>query len=266
VLLKTQALSYEYEGGIRALRGVDLTICEGETVALVGRNGSGKSTLAMLTAGLYRPTRGEITLRGREPHRVAPLELARTVGLVFQDPDHQIFTEKIEDEVEFGLKNAGVPEQQRRKAVQDALKAVGIFDRRREDPFSQPRGIRQLTTIAAALAMDPDLLVLDEPITGLDSCEIDRLIGLLRKLNRQGKTIVIITHSMELAARCSDRMVVMSDGQIALDTPTREAFGDEAALLNLGLAVPKVARLGAMLGGLFVTRDEALAALERARQ
>jgi energy-coupling factor transport system ATP-binding protein len=240
---------------------VNLTIRDGEWVALVGPNGSGKSTLGKLLTGLIEPTRGTVRVRGMDPAQVGPAAMAQEVGLIFQDPDHQIFCERLDDEVAFALRRRGLPAGEVEQQVTAALEAVGLAEYRAADPFSLPRGRRQLTAIASALALQPWLLLFDEPVTGLDAGDVRRLMALLQRLNAAGHTLVIITHSMSLAAAFAHRVVVLNEGQVVLDRPTREAFADPEQVTALGLDVPRVVALGHALGVPFLAAEEVIASL-----
>jgi len=261
-VIEAAGVVYAYpESDADALCGVDLVVREREVVALVGPNGSGKSTLGKLLTGLIAPAAGTVRVRGLEPAAAGPAAMADQIGMIFQDPDHQIFCERVEDEVAFALRQARFPEEEVHRRVEAALAAVGLIDQRDADPFSLPRGLRQLTTVASALARQPRCLILDEPVTGLDAEDVARLMGLVQDLNAAGHTLLIITHSMPLAAAFADRIVTLSAGQVVLDAPTREAFADPERIQALGLDVPRVVALGQALGIPFLAKEEVLAAL-----
>jgi len=262
VLATMQEVTYFYpESQEAALHQVNLTLRAGEWVVLVGPNGSGKSTLGKLLAGLMAPTRGSVRIRGQEAAQAGPAAMAREVGLVFQDPDCQIFCERIEEEVAFALRRQGRPAEEVEQRVHSALEAVGLSEHRHADPFSLPRGLRQLTAVASALALSPSLLIFDEPVTGLDAGEVHRLMAVLQSLNAAGHTLLLITHSMPLAAAWAHRVIVLGRGEVVLDGTPRQVFADPKRLVDLGLEVPRVVALGQALGIPFRSSEEVLSAL-----
>lgn len=264
VLATMADVTYCYpESDEAALRHVNLTFRAGEWAVLVGPNGSGKSTLGKLLAGLMAPTRGSVRIRGQEAAQAGPAAMAREVGLVFQDPDCQIFCERIEEEVAFALRRQGLPTEELERKVNAALEAVGLSEYRAADPFSLPRGLRQLTAVASALALSPSLLIFDEPVTGLDAGDVRRLMAVLQSLNAAGHTLLLITHSMPLAAAWAQRVIVLGGGEVVLDGTPRQVFADPKRIEELGLEVPRVVALGQALGIPFCSDAEVLSALGR---
>jgi energy-coupling factor transport system ATP-binding protein len=262
-LFELQALEHRYPDGTLALAGVDLTIREGEFVALVGANGSGKTTLARHLNGLLRPSRGAVRVAGQATAGILVTTLGRTAGYVFQNPDHQLFAETIADEVAFGPRNHGVAADEVRRRVEEALAAVGLAGREREDPFSLTRGERQRVAVASVLATRPRALILDEPTTGLDARERRSLMELVQRLNEAGHTVLCITHHLEIAAEYAHRTVVLREGRVFLDGTTREVLACERELAEAGLRPPDLARLGSRLGVPFLTVEEGVSALRR---
>jgi energy-coupling factor transport system ATP-binding protein len=252
-LIVARALTHAYSPGREAISEVDLTVHEGEFLAILGQNGSGKTTLAKHLNGLLRPTSGTITVAGGK----RPADLARTVGYVFQDPDHQIFCATVREEVTFGPRNLGLDPATVAQRVAQALADVGLSDLADADPFALTKGERQATAVASALACDPRVLVLDEPTTGLDGAQQERMMGLLRQLNERGRTIIIITHSMWAAAGYAHRVVVMSRGRVIADGPAREVFDDHEALAQAALRPTATAELSqALFGVTFLSPGE----------
>src|SRR5581483_5148469 len=194
-LIEVEDLRHCYPDGRAALVGVSLAIGAGELVALVGRNGSGKTTLAKHLNGLLAPTAGRVRVDGRDVAGVPLERLAERVGYVFQDPDHQLFAETVAEEVAFGPRNLGLAPDAVATRVAEALTAVGLTAERDADPFLLDKGARQRLAVAAVLALRPDVLVLDEPTTGLDVGEQEGMMALLRRLHAEGRTIVIVTHA-----------------------------------------------------------------------
>ncbi len=263
-LVQVQGLEHVYGGTVRALDGVDLTINAGEFVAIIGQNGSGKTTLAKHIVGLLKPDRGRVMLAGRERSSVGAAEAAAMVGYVFQNPDHQIFAGTVEDEVAFGPRNFGLPAAEVERRSARVLNAVGLEALRGEDPFLLGRGERQRLAVASVLALEPRLLILDEPTTGLDYPQQRRMMDLIAELNRAGTAIVIITHTPWLVAEYARRAVLMRKGRKLFDGPVRELFAQEELLKSARFRVPEVTGLALRFGMVALTAEELVAALRGA--
>ncbi|MDT8357402.1 MAG: energy-coupling factor transporter ATPase [Methanomicrobiaceae archaeon] len=213
-LIEVRNLSFSYGLG-DAISEIDLSIAPGEFLAIVGENGSGKTTLIRHFIGLLRPGKGSVMVDGKDAAHTPIAELARSVGLVFQNPDHMFFADSVFEEVAFGVDNLGIPD--REKAVMDPLSLVGLKEAREQYPRWLSRGERQRLAIACVLAMKPPILVLDEPTTGLDGEESREIMEILTQLQRMGHTIIMVTHSREVAG-CADRVIRMEKGKIVSDT------------------------------------------------
>lgn len=263
VRLAARGLTFSYPGGPPVLRGVDLEIRAGEIVAILGSNGSGKSTLARLLAGLLPAPRGAVSLAGRDPADLPRGEAGRLAGFVFQNPDHQIFAESVEAEVAFGPRLQGLGPREARQRVDEALAAVGLLGRRDADPFLLSKGERQRVAVASVLATRPEVLILDEPTTGLDHREVDEMLALVRRLNGAGHTVVMITHAMRVAAEHAHRVVAMAAGGIVADGPPADVFHQPELLARAALRPPGAAALAARLGCTAVSVDGIVAAIER---
>jgi len=231
-----------------ALRGVTLSIDAGTFVGLLGPTGSGKSTLIQHFNALLRPTSGTVRVGGIDlsQPRADVRTVRRKVGLVFQYPEHQLFEETVFDDVAYGPRNLGLATQEIEGRVQDALRLVGVdpdaFGRR--SPFSLSGGEMRRVAIAGVLAMQPEVLVLDEPAAGLDPQGKQEILGQIRTLHRErGLTVILITHSMDEAAQLVDRIVVMNRGQVAMDGPVRGIFRRADELASIGLGVPAITDL-----------------------
>jgi len=261
-LIEVRALSHSYDG-IPALDGVDLTICEGEFVALLGQNGSGKTTLVKHFNGLMLPRAGEVRVAGADTRRQSALQLGRQVGYVFQNPDHQIFADTVREEVGFGPRNFGLAPDEVARRVTESLAAVGMEGLEEADPFSLTKGERQRIAVASALASRPKVLILDEPTTGLDYRQNVGMMELLRRLNDSGHTIIIVTHAMWVAAEYAHRAVMLSRGRVLLDAPMREAMARTDELAQAHLVAPQAVRLGAALGGVTLSVSELAACLRQ---
>ena len=263
VLLEVDGLIHRYPDGTEALGGVSCAIRRGEFVAILGQNGSGKTTLVKHLNGILAPTAGDIRLAGQSLRGQPATVLSRRVGLVFQNPDHQIFAERVWDEVAFGPRLQGLSEADVRRRVEEALDAVGLADLGDADPFILTKGSRQRVAVASTLATKPDVIILDEPTTGLDFRELQGMMALIQRLNAAGHTIVIITHAMDIAAAYARRVVLMQGGRILLDGPTREVFADEPRIGQTGLTPPPVVQVGNRLGVPALTLEELVSGLTR---
>jgi energy-coupling factor transport system ATP-binding protein len=262
-ILQAKNLAYAYPGpSVEALRGINLSIQDGEFIALLGQNGSGKTTLAKHFNGLLRPDSGTMLLDGKSTGVYSHREIARKVGYVFQNPDHQIFSNTVFEEVGFGLKVLGEAPSTIRQRVSEALEVVGLQGYEARVPFALTKGERQRVAVASVLAVRPRVIVLDEPTTGLDFRHCVDMMEMLRSLNRRGHTVIIITHSMDVASEYADRTVVMGEGQILLDGPTRAVFADEEKLAGASLRPPSLARLSNWLGARGLTVPALVAELK----
>jgi len=242
-LIECAGVTSGYPGGAVVLHDVDLAVRAGECLALLGQNGSGKTTLAKHMVGLIRPRAGTLTVKGRPARSWRLAELSRIVGYVFQNPDHQIFSDTVRDEVSFGARNLGLAGAELETRVREALDAVGLGGKDEEDPFSLTKGERQRLAVASLLAYRPEAVIFDEPTTGLDAAEARRMMDFIATLNRRGMTVILITHAMWAAAEYASRVVVMAGGQVVTDGPVRDVFAQEAELARLALSPPPAAAL-----------------------
>ncbi len=252
--IETQDTAYRYEEeGRLAVDHVSLTVPKGAFVAVLGHNGSGKSTLAKLMNALYLPTEGRVLVCGLDTAVEATLwDVRRHAGMVFQNPDNQIVATVVREDVAFGLENLGVPQPEMLPRIQDALAAVRMTDFAAAAPHMLSGGQKQRVAVAGVLAMQPDVMILDEATAMLDPSGREEVFETVRKLNRdKGITVLWITHFMEEAA-LSDRVVVLSKGKVVMDGVPREVFSHVDELKALGLDVPPMAELSRMLseGGL----------------
>jgi energy-coupling factor transport system ATP-binding protein len=254
-------LSFTYPGGVSALAGLDLTVTEGEFLAVVGENGGGKTTFAKAVAGLLSPSEGRVTLCGRPPADFPPRQRAHAVGYLFQNPDHQIFQATVREEIAFGPRQLRERPAEVERRVGAAVAAVGLEGREDEDPFSMPKGDRQRVALASVLAMEPGVLVMDEPTTGLDRSEVATLMEAVVDLNRLGATVIFITHAMDVVAEYARRVAVIAGGRLLAEGAPRTILLDEELLSRAGLEVPLAARLGRGLGLDVITGDELSEAL-----
>jgi energy-coupling factor transport system ATP-binding protein len=255
-LLHLQSVSHVYPGDSPAVCHVTLSIAEGEFVALLGQNGSGKTTLAKHLSGLLVPTQGQVFLHGRELRHLPLHEVAQEVSYVFQNPDHQLFTDTVEEEVAFGPRNIGLDTAEQETRVQEALAAVGLQALRKHDPFLLGRGERQRLAVAALLALRPRVLILDEPTTGLDYPEQRCMMELLRQLHKAGRTIIIITHVPWVAAEYAERALLMAQGQLLWDGSLRELCKRSDLCARAAFRPPDVTLLGLRFGATPLSVEE----------
>ena len=252
-MIQTEKLVYEYEkrdeegnviGTSRAIDEVDIEAKEGQFIAVLGHNGSGKSTLAKHLNAILVPTEGSVWVNGKNTSNPEELwDVRQSAGMVFQNPDNQIVATIVEEDVAFGPENLGLPPETIRERVDDALKAVGMYEYRMHAPNQLSGGQKQRIAIAGIIAMRPSCIVLDEPTAMLDPKGRMEVMKTIRMLNRSyGITIVLITHYMEEAAQ-ADRVIVMDDGNILLDDRPEEVFSHVEQMKAIGLDVPQVTEL-----------------------
>lgn len=233
--IDVEDLSFSYPDGTRALRGVSLAVSHGESIALVGTNGAGKSTLLQHLVGLHHPQAGTVEI-GEVPVTNETLaDVRKSVGMVFQNADDQLFMPTVADDVAFGPMNLGLPADVIEERVAAALSTVGALALRDRPPYRLSGGEKRAVAIATVLAMNPSVLVMDEPSSNLDPKARRRLIGLLATFRH---TKLIATHDLELALELCERTVVMREGLVAADGPTREVFADARLLDECGLEQP----------------------------
>lgn len=246
-ILEVKNVTYEYtdeEKTFAAVKNLSLNIERGSFTVILGHNGSGKSTLAKMLNGLNKPTSGDVFADGiNTKDEETEIEVKRKVGMVFQNPDNQIIASIVEEDVAFGPENLGIPPKEIEKRVEDALKAVDMWEFRKSTPHHLSGGQKQRIAIAGIIAMQPECLVLDEPTAMLDPKGRAEIISTLHRLNSEkGITVVLITHYMEEAEN-ADRVIVMNDGEIIADDKPKVIFSDVERLKKVGLDVPQTAEL-----------------------
>ena len=247
-IIKAENVRFSYTSAEGAapivLDGVSLDIAEGSFVAILGHNGSGKSTLAKHFNAILLPMGGKVYVAGTDTaDEDRLLDIRRTVGMVFQNPDNQIVANVVEEDVAFAPENLGVPPAEIRRRVDDALKTVGMYEYREHAPHLLSGGQKQRVAIAGVIAMEPRCIVLDEPTAMLDPVGRREVLSTVKKLNREkGTTVVLITHHMDEAAQ-ADRLIVMSKGRVIADGAPRQVFQDVEGLRAVGLTVPDTTQL-----------------------
>ena len=244
-IIKFENVHFTYPGDqMESLCGINLEIEAGSFVAVLGHNGSGKSTLAKHMNGILAPTEGRVLVKGIDSADESRLiELRRKVGMVFQNPDNQIVANVVEDDVAFAPENLGVEPKEIRRRVDEALKLVDMYDKRRHAPHLLSGGQKQRVAIAGVIAMEPEIIVLDEPTAMLDPLGREEVISTVTRLCREkGMTVVLITHHMDECVG-ADRLIVMSNGSIVADGRPPEVFADIELMEREGLTVPETTRL-----------------------
>lgn len=234
-----------------ALKNINLRIEEGEFVALIGHTGSGKSTLAQHFNGLIKPTEGRVLFENRDINQKdgGGENFRFKIGLVFQYPEYQLFEESVKKDIAFGPKNMGLSDADIDLRVRKAMETVGLSYEEFSDksPFELSGGQMRRVALAGVLAMEPSVLVLDEPSAGLDPRAKEFLLQDIKRLNEQGKTIIMISHNMDDVARFAKRVIVMREGEIVLDGSVKEVFQSSEELEKMGLDIPKASKLSALL-------------------
>ncbi len=243
-LLEVKDLKFAYEDGTQALNGLSFEIKQNELVALIGQNGSGKSTLSKILSGIEGNFKGTVKVADLDLHDVKNRRnMPRHVGYVFQNPDHQIFNRNVYGEVAYGLKNMGASQSVIDERVNAVLKSVNLIDKIKEDPLFLGRGQKRRLGVASVLAMHPEIIIVDEPTTGQDYKMSKEIMELLKKLNEDGTTIIVITHDMRLVAEFCPRSIVMNQGKIVYDGNTFDLFKNDEVLEKASLRAPQIVRL-----------------------
>ncbi|WSI03887.1 energy-coupling factor transporter ATPase [Sedimentibacter sp. MB31-C6] len=258
-IINIENVKYKYnkEDVVYAVDGVCLKVKKGEFTAIIGHNGSGKSTLAKLINSILLPTEGKIYVKGMDTSDESKLwDIRQTAGMVFQNPDNQLVATIVEEDIAFGPENQGVESSEIRRRVDDALNAVGMYEFRKRPPHLLSGGQKQRVAIAGILALNSDCIILDEPTAMLDPSGRAEVMDTLKKLNEQGKTILLITHYMDEAVE-ADRVVIMDKGNIKLDGTPKEVFRNISEIKKFGLDVPQVTELAQELSkeGLNIPSD-----------
>ncbi|MCS7386393.1 MAG: energy-coupling factor ABC transporter ATP-binding protein [archaeon GB-1867-005] len=253
-MIEVHDVWYSYEEVV-ALRGVSLKIQPGEVVAIMGENGAGKTTLIKHFNGLLKPSKGYVKIFGVDTRNASVAELSRRVGLVFQNPDHQLFSETVEEEIAFALKNFGFPSDVIKKRVEWVLKLLDLYELKDQSPFALSGGERKRVAIASILSYDPDVIVFDEPTVGQDYAQKERLAQLIKLLKSQLKTIVVVTHDVEFVAENFSRVVLMSEGKIIADGSTRRILTDSDLIRRARLTPPQITQVAWELSDLGVPKD-----------
>ena len=235
ISIKIENLYYEYPDGYEALRGIDLTLYKGESLGIVGANGAGKSTLLLQLTGINYPSKGKIEVNSMEINKKNLAQIRKDIGFVFQNPEDQLFTTSIYEDVAFGPKNYKLSKEEVDKRVNEALEKVGILDLKDRAPYRLSGGQQNLAAIATAISMEPSILIMDEPTAALDPKARRRLINLLNSFEY---TKIIASHDLDMILDTCKRTIVIKDGQIAADGNTKDILLDEKLMDECNLELP----------------------------
>jgi energy-coupling factor transport system ATP-binding protein len=254
-MIVVEDVYFSYPSKVEALKGVSLTINDGEFIAIMGQNGAGKSTLVKHFNGLLKPTSGSVRVNGVETTKSSVAALSRNVGFVFQNPDNQLFSETVEDEIAFALKNFGIESEAIEKRVTWALNLLSLDQYRKTSPFLLSGGERKRVALASVLAWDPQMLILDEPTIGQDHEQKEKLRQFIMQMQTQKKTVVTVTHDVEFVAECNPRVVLMKEGKIVADGVGKEILTDPALLEMSSIVLPQIAQIFTKLSPLGFPKD-----------
>ena len=242
-MIEAKDIHFTYPNGVEALKGVSLTIQNGEFVAIMGQNGAGKTTLVKHFNGLLKPTKGQVLVDNVDVKKVSVASLAKSVGFVFQNPDHQLFSETVEEEISFALKNFGFEKSVTEARVTWALNLLGLTQYRKTSPFMLSGGERKRVALASVLAWDPKILMLDEPTIGQDYQQKEKLRQFILQMKTQRKTIIIVTHDVEFVAECNPRVLLMREGKIVADGEAKTILTNPSVLMQASIVPPQVAQI-----------------------
>jgi energy-coupling factor transport system ATP-binding protein len=242
-VIEVKGVSFTYPTGVEALKEVSLEIRDGEFIAIMGSNGAGKTTLVKHFNGLLKPASGEVFVGGVSTRNVSIASLARKVGFVFQNPDHQLFCETVEEEIAYALKNFGFEEEIVKNRVTWALNLLGLTQYRQTSPFMLSGGERKRLALASVLAWDPRVVVLDEPTIGQDYEQKEKLRQFIVQLNAQGKTVIVVTHDVEFVADCGPRIVLMAEGKIVADGDAKKILTNKELAFKASIVPPQITQI-----------------------
>jgi len=242
-VIEAKDVYFSYPNGVEALKGLSLTIQDGDFVAIMGQNGAGKTTLIKQFNGLLKPTKDEVMVDKVSTREVSVANLARKVGFVFQNPDHQLFCERVEEEVAFALRNFGFKEKAIKKRITWALRLLDLTQYRQTSPFMLSGGERKRVALASVLAWNPKVVILDEPTIGQDYQQKEKLRQFIVQLNAQGKTVIIVTHDIEFVADCNPRVLLMTQGKIMADGGAKKLLTNYDLVTKASIVPPQIAQI-----------------------
>ncbi len=269
-MIEFRHVTFVHQNGVKALDDVSLKIESGETVGIVGENGAGKTTLVKHVTGLLKPASGEVLVDGQGTSATTTAQLSRKVGVAFQNPDHQLFSESVDEEISFALRNFGFSPGLVEQRVSWGLRLFGLEEYRKSSPLVLSGGEKKRLTLACILAWDPEVVILDEPTVGQDSIQKERLAQTIRMLGAAGKTVVVVSHDIEFLWPVQPRIVVMKAGRIVGDGPASRVMQEKELLDSARVAEPQLVsfyqRLASRPGSPFVDALEARRWIEAGRR
>jgi energy-coupling factor transport system ATP-binding protein len=242
-MIEVRDVYFTYPNGVEALKGVSLKVPDGDFVAIMGQNGAGKTTLVKHFNGLLKPFKGRVLVDGVDTSKISVAMLARKVGFVFQNPDHQLFSESVEQEIAFGLRNFGFKENVIENRVTWALNLLALTQYRKTSPFMLSGGERKRVALASVLAWDPKILILDEPTIGQDYQQKEKLRQFILQMRTQDRTVIIVTHDVEFVAECNPRVLLMREGRILADGEASKILTTPEILTQASIVPPQIAQI-----------------------
>jgi energy-coupling factor transport system ATP-binding protein len=274
-MIEVENVHFRYPNGVEALKGVSMVIRNGEFVAIMGQNGAGKTTLVKHFNGLLKPSEGVVRVDGVETTKTSVAALARNAGFVFQNPDHQLFSETVEEEIAFALKNFGFEAEVIEQRINWALNLLSLTQYRKTSPFLLSGGERKRVALASVLAWNPNMLILDEPTIGQDYQQKEKLRQFIVQMQTQGKTVVIVTHDVEFVAESNPRVLLMKEGTVMADGEGKDILTNPEVLAQSSIVLPQIAQIFMKLTPLglpknvidvYEAKEIVLKALEKRRQ
>lgn len=246
-MLAVKNIEYAYNSSTKILDGINLCLKDGEILAIVGRNGCGKTTLTKILMGLLLPTAGDIELDGVDVTKYKASEMAKKIGYVFQNPDRQLFANTVLEEVMYGPLQLGFDRDQAKEQAVESLYAVDLSGFETHSPQMLSRGQKQRLSIASALAAKPQILIMDEPTSGQDCRERTALLRLMRRLNHEGMSLILVTHDMDIVAEHADKVLAILDHKVHFAGSPLALFSDEKLTVSLGLELPETVKISKQL-------------------
>lgn len=254
-IIDVQNVWFRYENQDWALRDINLKVQEGEFLAIIGQNGAGKTTLVKHFNGILKPEKGSIYINGRETSSFPLEEMATQVGYCYQNPDHQIFNLTVRKELEFGLRNLKIPEEEIESRINKVLETVELIGFEEEYPFALSRGQRQKLAVGTILAMNPPVMIIDEPTTGMDWRGGETMMNLIKDLHNSGRTIIMITHDMRIVTAYATRVIVMAQSQVLAEGTPKEIFIQPDLLEKAFIEAPQITRIAQALSSYGMDND-----------
>lgn len=261
-MILLEDVHFAYDGLYTALRGVSLQIDDGERIAIMGSNGAGKTTLVKHLNGLLRPDSGRVIMDGVDTIQYSVAEMAREVGLVMQNPDHQLFLDSVQRELMFSLENLGYQKEEAQERCEQTLTSLGLEGFSERSPFTLSGGERKRVALASVLATAPRVLSLDEPTIGQDARQKENLAKMLSELNDKGKTVIVVTHDIEFVIENFPRTIAMADGMIIADGPTTSVLSNDAVIEECSLTRPQLTETARNLHEVFPQVNERLTLMD----